>query len=104
MSGQRFKTGDRVYAQEDIDALTSENARLKHVISGCIPWLASHGRGMAQEALADACEAIGADPFMWTSRPDVLIRRRPDLDRRTGSRSERRGEAQPPTEGTGSSA
>lgn len=63
-----------------------EVAQLKHVISSLIPWVANSARGMAQEALADACAAIGADPFMWSAHPDVLIARRPELDRRAVAR------------------
>lgn len=65
----------------------AEIAKLKHVISGLIPWVAGNGRGMAQEALAEACEAIGVDPLAWSGEPDVLLRRRPDLDRRTSARA-----------------
>jgi hypothetical protein len=61
----------------------AEIAKLKHAISGLIPWVATSGRGAAQEALAEACELIGADPFMWSTHPSVLVRRRPDLERRT---------------------
>lgn len=68
------------------DVRDEEIARLKHAISGLIPWVASSGRGKAQEALAEACELIGADPFMWSGHPDVLIQRRPDLERRRNER------------------
>lgn len=59
-----------------------EIAKLKHVVSDMIPYVASSGRGLAQEILANACELIGADPFHWSAHPDVLVSRRPDLDRR----------------------
>lgn len=64
-----------------------EIAKLKHAISDLIPYVASSGRGVAQVALANACELIGVDPFAWSAHPDVLIQRRPDLDRRTASRA-----------------
>jgi hypothetical protein len=53
----------------------AEIAKLKHALSGCIPWVATSGRGAAQEALAVACELLGIDPFDWTSHPDVLATR-----------------------------
>lgn len=59
-----------------------EIAKLKHAISGLIPWVCGNGRGAAQAALAEGCELIGVDPFDWSRHPDVLARRRPDLERR----------------------
>lgn len=48
---------------------------LTDALSACIPWVASHPRGAAQEALAVACKLVGSDPYDWTSHPDVLTKR-----------------------------
>lgn len=50
-------------------------AELEDALRGCIPWIASHGRSAAQEALAVACDLVGWDPFDWSGHPDVLTRR-----------------------------
>jgi hypothetical protein len=49
--------------------------RLEYALQKCIPWVASSGRGAAQQALAEACELVGWDPFDWSTHPDVLKRR-----------------------------
>jgi len=46
----------------------------------CIPWVATSGRGAAQEALAVACSLVGSNPYDWTSHPDVLKSRMELLD------------------------
>lgn len=49
-----------------------EIAKLKHAIAAMIPWVASSGRGAAQEALAQGCALIGVDPWDWTGHRHVL--------------------------------
>lgn len=48
---------------------------MRDALWACIPWVATSGRGAAQEALAIACDLVGSDPFDWTSHPDVLAAR-----------------------------
>lgn len=50
----------------------SREQELSEALQACIPWVASSGRGAAQEALAIACDLVGYDPFDWSSHPDVL--------------------------------
>lgn len=45
---------------------------LSEALEACIPWVASSGRGAAQEALAIACDLVGYDPFDWSTHPEVL--------------------------------
>lgn len=52
--------------------MTEREQALTDALQACIPWIASSGRGAAQEALAVACDLVGYDPFGWTSHPDVL--------------------------------
>ena len=47
----------------------------REALEKTIPWIAHHGRSAAQEALYEACVAVGYDPFDWTSHPDVLKQR-----------------------------
>lgn len=56
--------------------MSAREAKLEEALRGCIPWVASSGRGMAQESLAVACELLDIDPYDWTYHPDVLTRRR----------------------------
>lgn len=53
----------------------SREELLSDALQACIPWVASSGRGAAQEALAVACDLVGYDPFDWSTHPDVLKRR-----------------------------
>jgi len=61
---------------DEADTLEKRVAALEDGLRACIPWVATSGRGAAQEALAIACELTASDPYDWTSHPDVLTRRR----------------------------
>lgn len=65
------------------DTLAAANeAAFREALEACMPWVAASARGAAQEALADACELLGINPLGWSAHPEVLLRRRPELDRR----------------------
>lgn len=67
--------------------------QLEEALQACIPWVATNGRGAAQEALAIACDLVGWNPYDWTSHPETLTTRRSLLglpDRRQGPQPERR--------------
>lgn len=55
--------------------ISPREGELMQALAACIPWIASHPRSAAQEALAVACDLVGSDPFDWSTHPDVLKRR-----------------------------
>ena len=75
--GGSYVTSDQ-YATlaERYDKLAAEAEALHEAIETLIPWVATHARGSAQEALSNACDLVGYDPFDWTDHPEVLKQRR----------------------------
>lgn len=77
--------------------MSGREEQLEHALRLCIPWVASSGRGAAQEALSVACHLTGQSPYDWTAHPHVLTERialldeplRTDLERRKERRERR---------------
>ncbi len=55
--------------------LEAENRRLRDLLRRALPVIGSHGRGFAQELLAEVALAVESNPYDWTAHPETLTRR-----------------------------
>ena len=69
---------------------SEREAELQALIVRALPVIGSHGRGFAQQLLAEMCLAVGHNPYTWTAHPETLQRRVALLPKRAQTKIERR--------------